>query len=198
MSTVSGILLAGGRGVRFRGDKRMARVRGVPLLEWTADLLGSVAEDVVVVTRDEAGARGRWRCLRDEIPDRGPMGGLLTGLRAVRHQRALVLAVDMPLVPVEFLRYLALAGAEADITLPRWVRVEPLVGVYARSCIPPLAASLEQGRESLADFAQNTALAVRFVEEEEIRRFGEPRHLFFNVNTPEDVKTAEVLLGGRR
>lgn len=198
MTAVSGILLAGGRGVRFRGDKRVARVRGVPLLDRTADLLGSVAEDVVVVTRNEAGLRGWWRCVQDEIPDRGPMGGLLTGLRAIRHERALVLAVDMPLVTVGFLTYLVEAEAEADITLPRWERVEPLVGVYARGCIPPLAASLEQGRDSLAEFVQTTALAVRFVGEEEIRRFGDPRHLFFNINTPEDVERAEVLLGGRR
>ncbi|MDQ7850793.1 MAG: molybdenum cofactor guanylyltransferase [Armatimonadota bacterium] len=198
MTPVSGILLAGGRGVRFRGDKRMARVRGIPLLAWTAALLGSVAEDVVVVTRDEVGLRGRWHYLRDEIPGRGPMCGLLTGLRAIRHQRALVLAVDMPLVTVDFLKYLAKAGAEADITLPRWERIEPLVGSYARSCIPPLAASLEQGRDSLADFVQSTTLTVRFVGEEEVRRFDDPRRLFFNINVPEDVEAAEVLLGGRR
>lgn len=198
MTAISGILLAGGRGLRFRGDKRMARVRGIPLLAWTAALLGSVAEDVVVVTRDEAGLRGRWRYVRDEIPDRGPMCGLLTGLRAVRHGRALVLAVDMPLVTVDFLKYLAEAGTEADITLPRWERIEPLVGVYARTCISPLAASLEEGRDSLGDFVQSTTLAVRFLGEEEIRRFDDPRHLFFNINVPEDVETAEVLLGGRK
>ncbi len=197
MTAVSGILLAGGRGLRFRGDKRMARLRGVPLLAWTAALLGSVAEDVVVVTRDEAGLRGRWRYVRDEIPDRGPMCGLLTGLRAVRHERALVLAVDMPLVTVDFLRYVSEAGAQADITLPRWERIEPLVGVYARSCIPPLAAALEEGRDSLKNFVQSTTLAVRFVGEEEIRRFDQPRRLFFNINVPEDVAVAEVLLRER-
>lgn len=197
MTAVSGILLAGGRGLRFRGDKRMARLRGVPLLAWTAALLGSVAEDVVVVTRDEVGLRGRWHYVRDEIPDRGPMCGLLTGLRAVRHERALVLAVDMPLVTVDFLRYVSEAGAQADITLPRWERIEPLVGVYSRACIPSLAAALEEGRDSLKNFVQSTTLAVRFVGEEEIRRFDEPRHLFFNINVPEDVAVAEVLLRER-
>ncbi len=194
MSTVSGILLAGGRGVRFRGDKRTARVGGVPLLAWAAALLGSVADDVVVVTRDEAGARGRWHYVRDEIPERGPMGGVLTGLRILRHERALVLPVDMPLLTVDFLTYLRDAGAESDITVPRWERLEPLVGVYSTKCLEPLEASLQRGEDSLGDFVRSTALTVRYISEEEVRRFGDPRRIFFNINVPEDVETAEALL----
>ena len=194
MSTVSGILLAGGRGVRFRGDKRIARVGGVPLLAWAAALLGSVADDVVVVTRDESGARGRWHYVRDEIPERGPMGGVLTGLRLVRHERALVLPVDMPLLTVDFLMYLRDAGAESDITVPRWERLEPLVGVYSGKCLESLEASLQRGEDSLGDFVRSTALTVRYISEEEVRRFGDPRRLFFNINVPEDVETAEALL----
>lgn len=194
MSAVSGILLAGGRGVRFRGDKRTARVGGVPLLAWTAALQGSVADDVVVVTRDEAGARGRWHYVRDEIPERGPMGGVLTGLRIVRHERALVLPVDMPLLTVDFLTYLRDAGVESDITVPQWERLEPLVGVYSRKCIEPLEASLQRGEDSLGDFVRSTALTVRYISEEEVRRFGDPRRIFFNINVPEDVETAEALL----
>lgn len=194
MSSVSGILLAGGRGVRFRGDKRTARVGGVPLLAWAAALLGSVADDVVVVTRDEAGARGRWHYVRDEIPERGPMGGVLTGLRIVQHERALVLPVDMPLLTVDFLTYLRDAGAESAITVPRWERLEPLVGVYSRKCLEPLEASLQRGEDSLGDFVRSTALTVRYVSEEEVRRFGDPRRIFFNINVPEDVETAEALL----
>ena len=194
MSAVSGILLAGGRGVRFRGDKRTARVGGVPLLAWTAALQGSVADDVVVVTRDEAGARGRWHYVRDEIPERGPMGGVLTGLRIVRHERALVLPVDMPLLTVDFLTYLRDAGGESDITVPRWERLEPLVGVYPRKCLEPLEASLQRGEDSLGDFVRSTALTVRYISEEEVRRFGDPRRIFFNINVPEDVETAEAML----
>ena len=194
MSAVSGILLAGGRGVRFRGDKRTARVGGVPLLAWTAALQGSVADDVVVVTRDESGARGRWHYVRDEIPERGPMGGVLTGLRIVRHERALVLPVDMPLLTVDFLTYLRDAGAESDITVPRWERLEPLVGVYSGKCLESLEASLQRGEDSLGDFVRSTALTVRYISEEEVRRFGDPRRIFFNINVPEDVETAEALL----
>jgi molybdopterin-guanine dinucleotide biosynthesis protein A len=192
--TVSGILLAGGRGERFRGDKRIARVRGVPLLAWAAALLGAVADDVVVVTRDEAGPRGRWHYVRDEVPDRGPLAGILTGLRSIQHPRALVLPVDMPLLTADLLIYLRDAGGEADVTVPRWERLEPVVGVYARACIPHLETSLQQKVDALGDFIQATTLTVRYVGEEEIRRFGDPRRLFFNINYPEDVQTAEDLL----
>ncbi len=194
MAEASGILLAGGRSERFRADKRIARVGGVPLLAWGAALVGSVADDVVVVTRDESGARGRWHYVRDEVPDRGPMGGLLTGLRVASHERAVVLPVDMPLLTVGLLIYLRDVSAEADITLPQWERLEPLVGVYSKTCIAPLEALLQRGEDSLGDFARTTTLTVRYVGEEEIRRFGDPRRIFFNINVPEDVETAEALL----
>ncbi len=195
---LSGILLAGGRSVRFRGDKRTFRVGGVPLLAWTASLLATVTDDVVVVTRDEAGARGRWLYVRDEVPDRGPMGGLLTGLRTIRRERALVLPVDMPLLTADFLKYLCEVSAGWDITVPQWERLEPLVGVYSRNCLVALEASLP-AENSLGEFVRAATLPVRYVGEEEIRRFGDPRQIFFNINYPEDVPAVEALLraGGR-
>ncbi len=195
-SPTSGILLAGGRGVRFRGDKSMARLAGIPLLVWGAALLGAVADDVVIVTRDEQETRGRWRYVRDELADHGPMAGVLTGLRHIRHDRAVVLPIDMPLLTVGFLIFLRDAGLQADITVPRWTRVEPLVGVYARGCIDGLAAALAGGEDSLGRFFRETTLSVRYIAETDIRRFGHPERIFFNINHPEDLEEAEALLRG--
>ncbi len=195
-SPTSGILLAGGRGVRFRGDKSMARLAGIPLLVWGAALLGAVADDVVIVTRDEQETRGRWRYVRDDLADHGPMAGVLTGLRHIRHDRAVVLPIDMPLLTVGFLIFLRDAGLEADITVPQWTRVEPLVGVYARGCVDLLAAALARGEDSLGRFFRDTALSVRYIAEGDIRRFGAPERIFFNINHPEDLEEAEALLRG--
>jgi molybdopterin-guanine dinucleotide biosynthesis protein A len=151
---------------------------------------------VVIVTRDEQEVRGRWHYVRDEIRDRGPMGGLVTGLRHIRHERAVVLPIDMPLMTVGFLIYLRDAGMETDITVPRWERVEPLAGVYSRACVEHLSAALQRGADSMGDFVQSTALPVRYIGPEEISRFGDPRRIFFNINHPEDLPKAEALMRG--
>jgi len=193
---ISGIVLAGGRGLRLGEDKRAAKILGVPMVERAAALLDAVADDVVIVTRDEEGMRGQWHVIRDEEPDRGPLLGLLSGLRAVRHAHALVLPVDTPLVTAEFLAYLRDICAGWNIVVPRWRRLEPLVGVYARSCIPHLEAAARSGRGSLGEFIRSTPLAVRILGPEEIARFGDPRWLFLNVNRARDLEAAEAHLRG--
>jgi GTP:adenosylcobinamide-phosphate guanylyltransferase len=44
-------------------------------------------------------------------------------------------------------------------------------------------------------FIQELDLKVRFIEEEEISKFGNPETLFLNINTEEDLKTAKRVIG---
>ncbi len=191
---LSGILLAGGLGTRLGMDKRMARVRGMPLLDRALALLEPVADEIVIVTRDETPRRGRARMLRDEIREGGPLAGLLTGLRGVSHPRALVLPVDMPLISPALLSHLVAVSTGWMITVPRWIRLEPLVGVYSIACLPLMETYLEGGRRSAADFVRLLGPAVCYIPEEELARFGDPSRLFLNVNTPGDLLRAEGLL----
>ena len=191
---ISGVVLAGGRGVRLGQDKRMAKIRGVSLVDHAAALLDAVADEVVIVTRDEEGRRGPWRVIRDEVPDRGPLVGLLNGLRAARYPHVLLLPIDTPLVTRHFLAYLRDICAGWDVVVPRWRRLEPLVGAYARTCVPYLEAAARSGRGSLGDFIQSTPLSVRILRTDEVARFGDPRWLFLNVNRAQDLEAAEARL----
>lgn len=176
-------------------DKIAVAVCGVPLLRRALALLEPLADDVVVVTRDRSEAAAGLRYVADELPCRGPMAGLMTGLRAMRGPRGLVIPVDMPLLPPGLLRYLVDSSAGSTITVPRWrAGVEPLVGVYAAACAEALAEALENGRDSLVEFVTAAETQTRFLEEPELRQFGEPAEFFLNVNTPEDLRRAEALL----
>lgn len=195
MKNISGIILAGGRSTRMGADKAALAMSGIPLLERAAGLLTPFADDIVVVTRDRTKITHPIRVIPDEIPDRGPVAGLLSGLHAVRHARAIVIPVDLPLLTPGFLKYLIESSYGWDLTIPRWRDgMEPLVGVYAVGCGAALAASLSRGEDSLQSFILTTDLSVRFLEEPEIRQFGDPSRLFLNVNTPEDASLAESFL----
>jgi len=194
---ISGIVLAGGRGSRLGADKREVRILGMGLLDRAVALCAPVVADLVIVAREPGEPRRGVPVIADETPDRGPMAGLLTGLRHSRHRRALVIPVDMPLLTAEFLQFLVRASAGAEITVPRWDRgLEPLVGVYTRACLEPLAEFVASGATAVHAFVQSTTLPVRYVERAEVATFGPPERLFFNVNTPKDVAAAEALLAG--
>jgi molybdopterin-guanine dinucleotide biosynthesis protein A len=138
--------------------------------------------------------------LEDDVPGEGPLGGLLTALRAAGDRDALVLAGDMPFVSQAFLRHLVFSAdlhrRSFDIIVPRWgPYLEPLHAIYSPSCLGRLRElrtlhGTLSGRRVTDLF---TDLRVTEIMETEIRLFGDPRTLFLNLNTPEDLARAETM-----
>lgn len=199
MAGVSGLVVAGGHSARLGMDKRTARLGDISLLDRAVDLLAAVSDDVLVAARDSTGVPAGVRVVPDALPDRGPMAGILAGLRLARWERLLVIPVDMPLLTPVFLRFLVDADPDAAITVPRWQGgLEPLVAVYHAACTPALAELVDRGTTAVHAFINSAGLRVHHVDEPEIRAHGDPARLFLNINTPEDLTNAETLLAGPR
>jgi molybdopterin-guanine dinucleotide biosynthesis protein A len=96
----------------------------------------------------------------------------------------------MPFVPAGLLRWLAdLRQRVALVELDG--RVQPLLGRYVPDVAPALLEAADRGdpaREAVL------ALGARVVGETELRRFGDPARIAFNVNRREDLGEAERLL----
>jgi molybdopterin-guanine dinucleotide biosynthesis protein A len=167
-------------------DKASLAVGGVTLLDCTIGRLGSVVEDVLVVGREAStGCVSPVRFVPDELPGEGPLGGLLTGLRAARHPYCVVLACDLPFLEVEVLSYLLSLAPDHQAVVPRvGDHAQVLHAVYQRSVIPTIEHLLGMGErrvESLLDHIE-----TRFVAEHEIAPLDPQLRSFVNVNTPED------------
>ncbi|MFO7769119.1 MAG: molybdenum cofactor guanylyltransferase, partial [bacterium] len=102
------IILAGGRSRRFGTDKAAFRIGGGTLLERTASAARETGLPVTVVGRRRPDP-WPWPDVGfqpDEVPDLGPMGGLITGLRAAGTS-VLAVGCDMPLLTPRALGWLA-------------------------------------------------------------------------------------------
>jgi molybdopterin-guanine dinucleotide biosynthesis protein A len=184
-------ILAGGLARRFGGrDKARLIVGGRPILERLVEAAAPVASRVILVTNDPARyADAGVPVLQDEISGAGPLGGLITALRASATRRVLALASDLPYVDADFLAYLAGRAPGADLVVPRTPDgLHPLCAVYARALLPVLEAHLASGRRALVDLVGG----VRTVEvgPEEVARFDALGRLLTNVNTPDDYEAA--------
>jgi molybdopterin-guanine dinucleotide biosynthesis protein A len=94
--------------------------------------------------------------------------------------------VDLPFVPVSLLE--ELARSEADLAIPRWEGgVEPLCALYGPRALTVLEERVGQGQLDLWSLPEMPGLAVRWLGEEELLRFGEPAKVFLNLNRPEDL-----------
>lgn len=170
-------------------DKAVLEIGGETLAGRAARLLGEVCGEVIVADAGRGVLPGRLSIT--EGPGRGPAAGILGAVRARPGHPLLVLAVDLPRVPVPLLEELARPGF--DLALPRWSGgIEPLCALYGPAALAVLEERVGRGQLDLHSLADEPGLAVRWLDEAEIRRFGEPGELFLNLNRPEDLLQTSI------
>jgi molybdopterin-guanine dinucleotide biosynthesis protein A len=142
---------------------------------------------------DAATWRPDLRVIPDIRPGLGSLGGIFT---AVVETPAPVVCVawDMPFVSVPLVQALAdgLAGHDAMLAESDGRRgVEPLCAAYGPACRDAIAATLDAG--DLRAIGFHPRISVGILPLSEVRRFGDPALLFFNVNTADDLARADGL-----
>ena len=124
------------------------------------------------------------------------MKASITGIHAaiVAGGDVVTVAWDMPFVPPDLvgeLKRRMSGGVSAVIPIVKG-KPEPLCAAYARSAAEPIAAAVQAGilknSEVLAQLP-----GVLWLEEADVRRFGDPAVMFFNVNTAADLSRAEEI-----
>ena len=94
----SAAILTGGRSSRMGTDKALMRIEGVPMALRVANALRAAgATDVVAVGGDVQSLQQLGlRTVPDGAPGEGPLGGILSAVRAATESVVVVTACDMP------------------------------------------------------------------------------------------------------
>ncbi len=180
-------------------DKALLRVDGVSLAERAARRLRAVTPEVLIADGDRELLPG-WRSIADG-PGAGPAAGILGAAERRAGSDLLVLACDLPQVPVDLLALLT-AAFDGDILVPRWQRgSEPLCARYRPAALAVLAEQVHAGELALHRLLSQPQLTVRYLEVAELARFGVPAEIFLNLNRPEALErlaAADKGVDGRR
>lgn len=173
------------------GPKALAELASRPLLSRVVSTVGSAGlEPVVVAKPDSPLPRLDCRVLTEPSEPRHPLTGLIAVLGASAGRGVVAIACDMPLVPARLLAWLAQMEEEVAVCEVDG-RLEPLLGRYSPTVCDQLAEALEAGaamRDAVA------SLDPFIITEDKVARFGDPRRMFFNINSPEDLEVAETML----
>ena len=195
-----GAVLAGGAARRYGGvPKGLLEVGGRRILDRVVDAVQAATGGALPLLVANAADASTWRPDLTTIPDARPGGGSLGGIyTAVTAGAAPVLCVawDMPFVPAALLRALvegATAGPYDAFLLQSSGRrgLEPLCALYGPACGPAIAQRLESGDLQAISFHPDVRVGILSLAQ--VRGFGSPDELFFNVNTPDDLARAEEL-----
>jgi molybdenum cofactor guanylyltransferase len=201
VSDVAGYVLAGGASSRFGVDKAFARLAGIPMLEYTIDLLIKVTSWAFIV----GGSRKQHQgfdvdIIADRWPGEGPLGGIVTALEASAKSPGqpkwnLVLSCDMPFLTHEWLAYLCerAAASEAEVVVPRSSQgLEPLCACWRTDALPTLQAAFGAGVRKVSEGIKRLNREV--LDEQQWKRFDTAGRLFWNMNTREDYEEARRIL----
>src|SRR5579863_1014206 len=205
---VTGFVLAGGLSRRMGQPKAGLTLGSETMLERQLRLLRAVTPRVRVVG-PAAGSGGIESVIRsltpagvrivtDELPGRGPLGGIYSALHATPTEFNLFLSCDLPCMEARLLRRLRQraieTGADVTVAQSRDGRVQPLVAVYRRRALPAVRRSLERGQNRVTSFYRRVHCVI--LDWAELSRAGFPARVFGNINTPDDYERARRRHGG--
>ncbi len=190
--SVAGLVLAGGRSVRFGGEKAVATFHGTPLLLWAVQRLRRASSSVAISVRRDTAAEALARAnglptLYDSPGDAaGPLSGVKAGLTWAASIGAHLLAVspcDAPLLPDDlFPRLIAEAAGGAAMAETLEGR-QPLCAVWPIAALSSVSAALQGGAHP-PTWRVLESLGARKV------RF-DPPEAFANLNTRDDLAAVE-------
>ena len=156
MSSIAGLVLAGGKSSRMGQDKALLEYQGQPLLKFQMQKLETVGCQPIAISGPSGRGYEKFTKLviKDLIPDLGPMGGIYSALKKIEAEKILVLGVDLPNVTTDFLSRLIEKSEGHDATFPVSRHgAEPLCAIYqAKLCLSVIEERIQLDDLSLQRF----------------------------------------------
>ena len=194
MEKASAIILAGGKNTRIGRSKAFIQLpSGESILENILNILNQIFPEIFIVTNQkEAYLKHNVQVVEDLIKERGPLGGIFTGLCYSTSKYNFVVACDMPFIKPALIGLLLEERKSFDVVIPEVEgEVEPLFALYSKNCLPVMFEHLQKQNLKIREILGK--LQVKKIGAKKIDQL-DPEHLsFFNINTKEDLRRAESL-----
>ena len=191
---ITGIILAGGSSKRYGQDKAFLKIGNTRLIDSILQEMQTVFKRVILITNEKI----KYEYLEipmfeDLVKGFGPLGGIYTGLMSIPDQAGFFVACDMPHINRQLVRYMVDIKGNHRAVVPAVAdKIEPLYAIYFQSCLKPIKHLIDTNRYQVRLFFDS--IPVRYVKEDEIRRFCCPSKAFLNINTPDEFAKIKSLI----
>ncbi len=203
----SAIILAGGFSTRLGEDKGLVPLIDKPLIKYVLEAADGIIEEKIVVVHSKIQAEkfskvldAEAKIVVDKLDLQTPLAGAISGLIETKAKYALLLPCDMPFLSKDILAFLLDICVDRNAVIPRWPNgnIEPLHAAY--NVKPALAAAykaLEDKHLTMRAMIERLR-GIRYVSTLVLQQLDPKLDVFFNVNTPLDLKRAENLMRKRQ
>jgi len=189
-------ILAGGRSTRMGADKAMLELGSDKLLERAIRVCKRACSTVALIGEKKRLRPFGW-VIEDVFRGQGPLAGIHAALSSkAASEFNLFLAVDMPSVTTDLLRFLVHTAEESNavVIVPRVEdHLQTLCAIYRPGFRRVAEEALLAGHNKIDPLFHQ--VRTRIVEQSELKSLGFSAELFDNVNTPDEFKKIQRKLG---
>lgn len=183
------VILAGGQSRRFGSNKAFATLHGKRLIDVLIERIERQTSGPIAInaSTDSGFEKMGRKILPDRLPGSlGPLAGIHAAMHWAGkrgHKAVITTPVDTPILPARFVEILLAVGGPATAIFNG--RVHAVHGIWPTSLEDVLAEAVTDGMRAARDWMAecDTSLCEFLAKEGE-----DP---FFNINTPEDLRTLE-------
>ncbi len=185
------IILAGGKSSRMGQDKGLVRINNKPLIQYIIDSCTAISKNIIIISNQDGYENFGYPVFEDDYKNKGPIGGIYTGLKKSTASLNLILSCDSPFISTELIQQLiAEIDTGTDIVVPKHKgRVHPLMGIYKSKV----------AETALKQIQTNGLKVMRLLDEVKTTYFNADHvnsNHFINLNKPDDLKQFEDLISG--
>ena len=181
----TGIILAGGKSSRMGEDKGLVLLNGKPMIQYVIEALKEVVSNIIIISNNASYNKFGVPVYSDIIKNKGPVGGIYTGLYHSTTELNFCISCDVPMVSSDFIFWLLNKSGNASITLPMCKdKVHQMIGVYSKQVLSYFKESAEKEHLKLSQVNKNMACKIIDIEKE-YANFDEL--IFSNINTKNEL-----------
>lgn len=181
----TGIILAGGKSSRMGVDKGLVLLNGKPMIQYVIEALKEVVSNIIIISNNASYNKFGVPVYSDIIKNKGPVGGIYTGLYHSTTELNFCISCDVPMISSDFIFWLLNKSGNASITLPMCKdKVHQMIGVYSKQVLSYFKESAEKEHLKLSQVNKDMACEIIDIEKE-YANFDEL--IFSNINTKNEL-----------
>jgi len=192
----SGVILAGGLNTRLSGkNKSLIKVGSKSIFDHIYAVFTEIFDEIILVTNQpDKYLEYDLNIVSDLFKIRSSLTGIHTGLFYATSPFVFFSACDTPFLNKDLvLSIVEHIDPGFDLFVPETeAGLEPLYAVYSKNCLQHTEMCLKQDKLKIKRCFKNHKL--KRIPEKILRQKDPELKSFFNVNTPDDLKAAELIL----
>ena len=192
---VTGIILCGGKSRRMGKNKALLKLKEKYIISYVVDILSGFCNKLILSSNSSDLKFLKIPVVEDEHKNIGPIAGIIAGLKASENQINIVFSCDTPFITSGFVEYMLSKADSVDVLLPVFDGfLQPMTGIFDKKIIPLIENEISKGNFVPPRIFEKANLRKLDINEQTP---GYHRHLFFNINSPDDYRKAQKIVISR-